>query len=69
MAFDEDQLARLEKAIALGVTRVKFADREQDFRSLKEMNQLRNQMKRELGGKSKSTSSGRRYAAFSKGIR
>ena len=49
MAFTLAQLEALESAIALGVTRVKYQDKEQEYRSLKEMRELRAQIRRELG--------------------
>lgn len=68
MAYTSEQLNALEQAIALGVTTVKYKDREQTFRSLKEMRSLREDMKRELGVSTPNPQRGRRLASFSKGI-
>ncbi len=49
MAFTPSQLNALQAAIAQGTTRVKYQDREVEYRSLSEMLQLLNIMKQELG--------------------
>lgn len=50
MAFLQSDLDALDRAIALGAYSVRYADgREVKYRSLPEMNQLREKMKRELG--------------------
>lgn len=53
MAFTQQQLDELEKAIASGATRVKYRDptgeKEVQYRSLEQMEQLRRKMRRELG--------------------
>jgi hypothetical protein len=66
MAFTQSQLIALEAAIAQGTTRVKYQDREVEYRSLAEMIQLLNMMKQELG-----LTSGKivvKKAEFSKGL-
>ena len=50
MAFTQTELNTLERAIATGALRVRFADgREVLYRSLAEMRHLRDQMKAEVG--------------------
>lgn len=49
MAWTQEQLADLEASIAQGARRIKEGDKESEQRSLKEMLQLRDQMRRELG--------------------
>lgn len=49
MAFTTEQLTALENAIAEGVKRVKYQDKEVEYRSLEEMITLRDAMRRELG--------------------
>jgi len=49
MAFTQQQIEILEKAIAQGTTRVKYQDREVTYRSLEEMMQILNMMKKALG--------------------
>lgn len=64
MAFTQEQVDALEKAIAEGATRVKYADKEVEYRSLSDMIQLLNLMKQELGAL---PAGGRKFAYFSKG--
>lgn len=64
MAFTQSQLDALETAIAQGTLRVRFADREVIYRSLDEMKQIRDMMKRELYPTSKNTKA---FAVFKKG--
>ena len=49
MAFTQDQLTELEKAISQGVTSVSKGDREIRYKSLDEMIRLRDAMRSELG--------------------
>lgn len=49
MAFTQAQLDALERAIAQGSLKVKEADREVTYRSLREMNTIAGQMRRALG--------------------
>lgn len=66
MAFTQDQLDKLEAAIAQGSLRVKYADKEVTYRSLDEMLKIRNLMRESLG---LIDSSGRRVVmGFSKGL-
>lgn len=48
MAFTQSQIDALEKAIAEGTTRVRYQDREVTYRSLEEMMQILNMMKKPL---------------------
>lgn len=64
MAWTQNDLIALEQAIATGARKVKYSDKEVEYRSLDEMYQILNDMKQELGvGKPR-----RRYAEHSKGI-
>jgi len=49
MAFTQAQLDALEEAIGQGATRVKYADKEVEYRSLSEMLRLRDVLRRALG--------------------
>jgi len=49
MAFTQTQLTSLEKAIAEGALEVQYADRKVVYRSLLEMMQLRDLMRKQLG--------------------
>ena len=65
MSWTQEQLDALNAAIAEGATRVRYGDREVQYRSLAEMTQLRDAMRRALG---LTTSEGaRRVLAYSKG--
>lgn len=64
MAFTLDQVTALESAIAEGALRVKYADKEVEYRSLSDMMALLNSMKQELG---LGTATKRKFASFSKG--
>ena len=50
MAVTKEKLEQLEDALFEGVTTVKYADREVTYRSLNEMERIRNMMKKELEG-------------------
>lgn len=49
MAYTPDQIAALQAAIALGAKKVKYADKEVDYRSLQEMRDLLAEMLAETG--------------------
>jgi hypothetical protein len=49
MAFTTTDLANLDHAIASGTKRVKYSDKEVEYRSLAEMLQARDLMRKELG--------------------
>jgi hypothetical protein len=49
MAWTQDDLTRIERAIASGTTRVKFRDREVQYASLSELMAVRNMIREELG--------------------
>jgi hypothetical protein len=65
-AWTTDDLATLEKAIAQGALRVKYGDKEVEYRSLSEMMRLVDLMRKDLG--IASPNSGRKFAEFSKGL-
>lgn len=67
MAWTINDLSILESAIAQGATRVKYADKEVEYRSLSDMFQLREQMKKELGV-TDPADNGRRVGVYNKGI-
>lgn len=48
-SFTSAQLEALEKAIAEGAQRVKYQDKEVEYRSLEEMMAIRDAMRRDLG--------------------
>ncbi len=66
MAFTQSQLDALEAAIAQGTTKVKYQDREVDYRSLSEMMQLLTFMKVSMGLATNKIKS--KKAEFSKGL-
>ncbi len=59
MAYTQAQLDALESAIAKGVTSVRYGERMITYRSLEEMNRLRDNMRAELGVSSPSGSRSR----------
>ena len=69
MAWTESDLIILEKAIAQGATRVKYADKEVEYRTLTEMMTIRDNIRTELGLNGTDANPGRKIAAFSKGIK
>ena len=66
MAWTSEQLVALEKAIAQGALRVRYSDKEVQYRSLSEMMQLRDTMKQDLGVSKQSAR--RLYAKHDKGL-
>ena len=66
MAYTDDDLTRLQSAIAKGARKVRLADEEVEFRSLAEMERIEAKIKRELGQVSKSRMT---YPATSSGWR
>ena len=67
MAWSTEQLEVLEKAIAEGVTRLKYENKEVEYRSLEDMMKLRDIIRAELGIVDKSGQ--RLYASYSKGFK
>lgn len=67
MAWTQQQLDRLEAAIAEGALVVKYQDKQVTYRSLAEMQQTRTMMRDALGLNSNSTG-GVVYPSFSKGL-
>jgi hypothetical protein len=49
MAYTSDDLTALQGAIKSGARRVKYSDREVEYRTLTEMRSLAEEMKRQLG--------------------
>ena len=67
MAFTQDQLTKLEQAIALGALKVRYSDKEVVYQSLNDMCAIRDMMRRELG--IVTSADGARVAmGFSKGL-
>jgi hypothetical protein len=66
MAYTQQQHDTLEAAIAQGALKVKYGDKEIEYRSLKDMQIILNNMKSELGLLKQN--SGRRFASYSNGI-
>lgn len=50
MSYTQDDLTRLEQAMAKGASQVRVGDEQITFRSLTEMRQLRAEMQRALAG-------------------
>lgn len=65
-SFTQDQLDKLEEAIAMGAKRVKYADKEVEYQSMREMLQARDIMRRSLG--LTDSSAGRIYPITAKGL-
>lgn len=59
MAYSQTQLAQLETAIAKGATTMQLNGRKVEYRSLEEMERLRDSMRAELGVSSAKTSRSR----------
>lgn len=51
VAFTEENLLALEKAIVEGVRRVKYTDKEVEYRSIDELMRIRNLIREKLGKK------------------
>lgn len=51
MAYSQADIEALEMAIASGAKKVKFSDRETEYRDLAEMKQILNDMKASVAGK------------------
>lgn len=66
MAWTQDQLTALENAISQGALRVRYSDKEVQYRSLDEMLQLRDLIRQELG--LKSAGPRRLFSKHSKGL-
>jgi hypothetical protein len=73
-SFTQDQLTALESAIADGALKVKYSDKEVEYRSLGEMLKIRDIMRNDLGlnkacSKSKGLFGGKRlHMEHSKGL-
>lgn len=66
MAWTNSDLEALEKAIASGTTRVKYSDREVNYRSLDEMLKIRDLIAKEVADGP--VGPFRKVAQFSKGL-
>ena len=64
VTWTEDDLRNIEQAIATGALVVKYTDREVRYRSLNEMKEVRDMIRKALGIGKKS---GRVFAEFNKG--
>lgn len=64
--FTQEKLDALENAIAEGVLKVKYQDKEVQYRSLDEMLRLRDLMRREMG--LIGCGGGRKIGIFSSGL-
>jgi hypothetical protein len=51
MAYTQDDIDALKAAIASGAKKVKFSDRETEYRDLSEMRQILNDMQASVNGK------------------
>lgn len=65
--FTQEQYDKLNEAIAQGALKVKYADKEVEYRSLDEMIRIRDLMAKDLGLFDQGNG-GRVFASFSKGI-
>lgn len=64
MALTQADIDALEKAIVSGVKKVKFSDRETEFRDLKEMKQILNDARASVTGKRREAY---RFEAYERG--
>jgi len=68
-AWTCDDLAAINAAIAMGATRVKYADREVSYASITDMMRVRRLIMDSLGcSDGNSLAAGRTYGAYSKGL-
>lgn len=68
MAWTQDDLTRLRRAIARGVVNVKYEDRSTTYRSLDEMLRLEQRMAAELGEAGSQRAERRRLTSYGKGL-
>lgn len=61
MAYTEDDIEKLETAIASGHSSVSYKDRTVDYRSVDEMERILRKMKREVRGESASRRNNPQY--------
>ena len=64
MAWTQEELDSIEKAYKSGVKKVKFKDRETEFRDLNEMQTIIREARKELNG---STRTPYAYASYNRG--
>jgi hypothetical protein len=67
MAFSSEQLAALEAAIAEGALRVRYDGKEVQYRSLSEMLQVRDMIRRQLLGGERTPT--RKYLSYRSDLR
>lgn len=65
-SYTLEQLTALQEAISQGARRVKYADKEVEYRSLDEMLSLEDKMKKDLG--IVPAGGRRKYGEFNKGL-
>ena len=65
MAFQQSDLTAIEKAIASGTMRVKYADKEVQYNTMDDLLKARDLIRRELGLKAKSQ---RMFVRHNKGL-
>lgn len=68
MSYTTDDLTAIETAIKSGTSRVKYADREVQYRSLEELRGIRDLIRSELGLIGDNAGRTRRYFEHSKGL-
>lgn len=68
MPWTMEQYTSLQSALATGSKRVKYADKEVEYRSLSEMMALLDAMAEELGITTATSNAGRRVARFNNGL-
>ena len=61
MAYSQADIDALEEAIGSGVKKVKFSDRETEYRDLREMREILKDMKASVGGIKRKAYSYSRY--------
>jgi len=68
MPYTAEQIAAMKNALASGVLRVRFADREVEYRSFKEMQAIIDAAETELAAESGAPQSRQIHVSTSKGI-
>ena len=68
MPYTTEQITAMKNALASGVLRVRFADREMEYRSFKEMQAIIDAAETELAGQSGAPVNRQIHIATSKGL-
>lgn len=68
MPYTSEQIAAMKNALASGVLRVRFADREMEYRSFKEMQAIIDTAEAELAEQSGTTPNRQIHVSTSKGL-